>query len=88
MKGFKLFTPEENLVAFKEGKNYDSFYYTAEKNAEFSKKLDYIKAIPDFKDFVDTSYLKNFTKTNKVEGVIAMGKFKRNKTVRSLLFYS
>ncbi|WP_339194272.1 ABC transporter substrate-binding protein [Aeribacillus sp. FSL W8-0870] len=58
MKGFKLFSPEESLNAFKEGDNYQSFYYTAEKNAEFLKELGFIKDIPDFSSFVDTSFIK------------------------------
>lgn len=65
LKGFKLFTPEENLAAFKKGNSYSSFYYTAEKNAEFLKKLGYIQAIPDFNGFADTTYLKNELKQAK-----------------------
>lgn len=64
-EGFKMFTPKDNIAAFKEGNSYDSFYYTAEKNAEFLKKLDYIKEVPDFKDFVDPSYVENELKQNK-----------------------
>lgn len=59
LKGFKLFTPEENMAAFSQGNNYHSFYYTAQKNAEFLKGLNYISAVPSFKDFIDTSYVKN-----------------------------
>lgn len=65
LQGFRVFTPDENLAAFKTGNSYDSFYYTAEKNAEFLKRLEYIKDVPDFKDFVDTSYIENEIKQNK-----------------------
>jgi NitT/TauT family transport system substrate-binding protein len=58
LKGFKLFTPEQNNTAFKEGNSYDSFYYTAEKNAEFLKDLEFVKKVPDFSKFVDTSFVK------------------------------
>lgn len=65
LQGFKLFTPEENLAAFQEGNSYSSYYYTAKKNAEFLKKTGFIKAVPNFKDFVDTSFIKNELKTRK-----------------------
>ena len=58
MKGFKLFTPAENTAAFKEGKTYDSFYYTAKENAKFLQDLEFIKKVPDFSNFVDTSFVK------------------------------
>jgi NitT/TauT family transport system substrate-binding protein len=61
-KGFKMFTPEENLSSFKEGDSYDSFYYTAEKNAEFLKRQGYVDGIPDFTDFVDSSFVENVSK--------------------------
>lgn len=61
-KGFKMFTPEDNLASFKEGNSYDSFYYTAEKNAEFLKRQDYVDEIPDFSDFVDSSFVENLSK--------------------------
>lgn len=61
-KGFKMFSPEENIASFKEGDSYDSFYYTAEKNAEFLKRQGYVDNVPDFTDFVDSSFVENLIK--------------------------
>jgi NitT/TauT family transport system substrate-binding protein len=58
LKGFKLFLPDENMAAFKEGDSYASFNYTAIENAKFLQQLDYIKKIPDFAGFVDSSFVK------------------------------
>ncbi|MBB5323245.1 NitT/TauT family transport system substrate-binding protein [Anoxybacillus tepidamans] len=58
MEGFKLFSPEESLEAFKEGNTYQSIYYTAQKNAEFLKDLGFIKKIPDLSRFVDPAFIK------------------------------
>lgn len=63
LQGFKLFTPQDNMNAFKQGNNFSSFYYTATKNAEFLKSLGYIQSVPDFSNFVDTKYLKNVIKS-------------------------
>lgn len=57
MEGFKLFSAQESLEAFKEGDDYQSFYYTAAKNAAFLQELGFIKEIPDFSNFVDLSFI-------------------------------
>ncbi len=57
MEGFDLFTPEQNLAAFEKSDSYKSIEYTAEENAKFLKKLEFIKDIPDMNFLLDSSYV-------------------------------
>lgn len=65
MKGFKLFSPEENIRAFQEGNTYQSIYYTARKNAEFLKELGFIQEIPDLDQLVDQTFINEEIRRNK-----------------------
>ena len=57
IEGFKFFSIEDNKAALAEGDSFTSIYYTIEKNAQFLKDLGYIDDIPNFGDFIDTTFI-------------------------------
>jgi len=59
MEGFELFTPEQNVAAFERSDSYKSIEYTAEENAKFLQKLEFIKEIPDMTLLLDPSFNEN-----------------------------
>lgn len=57
IEGFKFFSIEDNKAALAERDSFTSIYYTIEKNAQFLKDLGYIDDIPNFADFIDTTFI-------------------------------
>ncbi|MEI7025862.1 ABC transporter substrate-binding protein [Paenibacillus sp. y28] len=58
----KVFSPQDNLNAFKEGKDYTSLHYTGKKTAEFLSKLGMLSSIPDPKSYLDSSFVEAVAK--------------------------
>jgi NitT/TauT family transport system substrate-binding protein len=67
--GIKIFSMDDNLKAFKEGNDFTSLYYTAQKTGEFLKSFQLINDIPEYKSAIDSSF---------VEAVIADRKKEQN----------
>ena len=59
LEGFNLFSIEDNKAALQDGNDYKHIYFTLEENAKFLMDLGYIKEIPDFTKFIDTTFIES-----------------------------
>lgn len=59
LEGFNLFSIEDNKAAIQDGNDYKHIYFTLEENAKFLIDLGYIKEIPDFTKFIDTTFIES-----------------------------
>ncbi|MER2000073.1 MAG: ABC transporter substrate-binding protein [Lysinibacillus sp.] len=57
IEGFKFFSIEDNQEALQQAEDFTSIYYTIDKNAHFLKDLGYIDEVPDFTNFIDTTFI-------------------------------
>jgi NitT/TauT family transport system substrate-binding protein len=62
LDSIKLFTVEDNLTAFGKRDDYTSLRYTAEKTADFLKKLDMVGEIKDFDALFDPQFVEKTAK--------------------------
>ncbi|AZN38912.1 ABC transporter substrate-binding protein [Paenibacillus albus] len=62
LESIKLFTKEDNVTAFGKRDEYTSLPYTAEKTADFLKKLDMVDEINDFDVLFDSSFVEKAAK--------------------------
>jgi NitT/TauT family transport system substrate-binding protein len=65
LAGFKLFTLEQNLQAYKKGNDYTSLLYTANENAKFLKEHGFISKIPELDSLIDDSILQKVMQQQK-----------------------
>ncbi len=62
LDSIKLFTAADNVEAFGKRDDYTSLAYTAEKTADFLKKLDMVDEIKDFSVLFDSQFIEKAAK--------------------------
>ncbi|SFT28538.1 ABC transporter substrate-binding protein [Paenibacillus sp. BC26] len=62
LDSIKLFTPSDNVEAFGKRDDYTSLPYTAQKTADFLKKLDMVDEIKDFDVLFDSRFVEKAAK--------------------------